>query len=134
MNIRTLGDLVRTTEAELLAYKNFGETCLKEIKDMLAAKGLRLGQALEEGSELADRPDEAGHRVQRRHPGDAPRAHPVLDPRRRALESLKIATLGELISKSEPNCWAEELRTDQPQRNPPAAQRVRPEPPRFRLT
>ena len=54
MNIRTLGDLVRITEAELLAYKNFGETSLKEIKDMLTAKGLRLGQALEEGSELAD--------------------------------------------------------------------------------
>ncbi|MCY2929944.1 MAG: tetratricopeptide repeat protein [Planctomycetota bacterium] len=48
MNIRVLGDLVRTTESELLGYKNFGETSLKEIKDMLSAKGLRLGQALED--------------------------------------------------------------------------------------
>ncbi|MCA9291388.1 MAG: hypothetical protein KDA25_09680, partial [Phycisphaerales bacterium] len=47
MQIRTLGDLLKTTEAELLSYKNFGETSLVEIKSMLASKGLRLGQALD---------------------------------------------------------------------------------------
>ena len=50
MNIRTLGDLTRTTEAALLSSKNFGETSLAEIKEMMQAKGLRLGMALE-GSE-----------------------------------------------------------------------------------
>src|SRR5687768_9030934 len=49
MNIRTLGDLLRTSEAELLAYKNFGETSLNEIKALLAQKGLRLGQAAADG-------------------------------------------------------------------------------------
>ena len=44
MGINTLGDLCRSTEAELLASKNFGETSLVEIKEMLASKGLRLGQ------------------------------------------------------------------------------------------
>jgi DNA-directed RNA polymerase subunit alpha len=44
MGIRTLGDLTRTTEAELLASKNFGETSLVEIREMLASKGLELGQ------------------------------------------------------------------------------------------
>src|SRR5690606_10803835 len=48
MQIRTLGDLLRITEAELMAYKNFGEASLTEIKTMLASKGLRLGQGLEE--------------------------------------------------------------------------------------
>ena len=48
MNIRTLGDLLRTSEPELLAYKNFGETSLSEIKALLAQKGLRLGQAAED--------------------------------------------------------------------------------------
>ena len=48
MGIRTLGDLTKITEAELLAYKNFGETSLNEIKAILASKNLRLGQALEE--------------------------------------------------------------------------------------
>src|SRR5687767_12153714 len=49
MNIRSLGDLLRTSEQELLSYKNFGETSLNEIKALLASKGLRLGQAAEEG-------------------------------------------------------------------------------------
>jgi DNA-directed RNA polymerase subunit alpha len=44
MGIHTLGDLARCTEAELLASKNFGETSLVEIRDMLASKGLSLGQ------------------------------------------------------------------------------------------
>jgi DNA-directed RNA polymerase subunit alpha len=49
MNIRTLGDLTRTTEAALLASKNFGETSLSEIKEMMTSKGVRLGMALEGG-------------------------------------------------------------------------------------
>jgi DNA-directed RNA polymerase subunit alpha len=44
MGVRTLGDLTRTSEAELLASKNFGETSLVEIRDMLHSKGLELGQ------------------------------------------------------------------------------------------
>ena len=39
MNIRTLGDLTRTTEAALLASKNFGETSLSEIKEMMHVEG-----------------------------------------------------------------------------------------------
>jgi len=48
MGIMTLGDLCRSTEQELLASKNFGETSLDEIRDMLTGKGLRLGQFAEE--------------------------------------------------------------------------------------
>jgi DNA-directed RNA polymerase subunit alpha len=48
MGIKTIGDLMRITEAELLSYKNFGETSLKEIKVILETKGLELGLALEE--------------------------------------------------------------------------------------
>ncbi len=48
MNIRTVGDLMKTTESDLLAFKNFGETSLKEIKAILSTKGLHLGMALEE--------------------------------------------------------------------------------------
>lgn len=43
MSIFTLGDLLRITEQEMLSYKNFGETSLKEVKEMLAARNLRLG-------------------------------------------------------------------------------------------
>lgn len=48
MGIMTLGDLCRCTEAELLASKNFGETSLVEIKEMLATKGFSLGQFVPE--------------------------------------------------------------------------------------
>jgi DNA-directed RNA polymerase subunit alpha len=51
MGIMTLGDLARTTEHELLSSKNFGETSLVEIRDMLTAKGLRLGQLAHEKRE-----------------------------------------------------------------------------------
>ena len=47
MGIHTLGDLARTPEEEILASKNFGETSLVEIKDMLSSKGLSLGQIAE---------------------------------------------------------------------------------------
>src|SRR5581483_12037982 len=50
MNIRTLGDLTRVTEQQLLSSKNFGETSLLEIKEMMQTKGLHLGQSLEEGA------------------------------------------------------------------------------------
>ena len=60
MNIETLGDLLNITETELLAYKNFGETSLVEIKTILEPRGLRLGMAREEeaGSGLEIIPEE----------------------------------------------------------------------------
>ncbi len=48
MNIRSLADLVRMTEAELRNFKNFGEASIEEIKSMLAQRGLRLGQVADE--------------------------------------------------------------------------------------
>jgi DNA-directed RNA polymerase subunit alpha len=44
MGLMTLGDLARTSEQELLSSKNFGETSLVEIKEMMSSKGLSLGQ------------------------------------------------------------------------------------------
>src|SRR5262249_34404231 len=55
MNIRTLGDLTRVNEQQLLSSKNFGETSLNEIKQILGAKGLRVGQALEQGATIERR-------------------------------------------------------------------------------
>ena len=53
MNIKTLADLTNVSEADLLSYKNFGETSLNEIKHILNQKGLRLGQALEERKQIS---------------------------------------------------------------------------------
>jgi DNA-directed RNA polymerase subunit alpha len=50
-NIRTLGDLVRRTDEEMLAIENFGKKSLKEIADFLEEHGLRFGMQLEEGDD-----------------------------------------------------------------------------------
>jgi DNA-directed RNA polymerase subunit alpha len=44
MNVLTLGDLTQVTEEELLNGRNFGETSLKEVRELLGAHGLRVGQ------------------------------------------------------------------------------------------
>ena len=46
-NIKTIGELVQRTEAEMLKTKNFGRKSLKEIKEILAEMGLSLGMKLE---------------------------------------------------------------------------------------
>jgi DNA-directed RNA polymerase subunit alpha len=46
-NIKTIGDLVQKTEAEMLKTKNFGRKSLKEIKELLAEMQLSLGMKLE---------------------------------------------------------------------------------------
>lgn len=47
-NIRTIGELVTRTEAEMLKTKNFGRKSLNEIKEILASMGLSLGMKLDD--------------------------------------------------------------------------------------
>jgi DNA-directed RNA polymerase subunit alpha len=46
-NIRTIGELVQKTEAEMLKTKNFGRKSLNEIKEILSEMGLSLGMKLD---------------------------------------------------------------------------------------
>ncbi len=46
-NIKTLGDLVRKAEGDMLKYRNFGRKSLKEIADILDGMGLELGMDVE---------------------------------------------------------------------------------------
>ena len=106
MNVRTLGDMVRKTEPELLAYKNFGETSLREIKQLLESKGLHLGMHREEDQKRA--------RSQRLRLGPAentilakPIAELELSVRaRKCMQRLNIETLGELVDKTEADLLA----------------------------
>ena len=50
-DLRTVGELVRKDEAELLAVRSFGKTSLREIKRKLEELGLSLGISLPEGFE-----------------------------------------------------------------------------------
>jgi len=103
MSIRSLGDLLRITEAELMSYKNFGESSLVEIKKMLSAKGLRLGQGLEDAHRAARRA------LMEQYKGsgqEAVLAKPVSDLQlsvraRKALQLLTIQTVGDLASHTE---------------------------------
>ena len=45
-NIKTIGDLVVKTEAEMLKFRNFGKKSLNEIKAILTSMGLSLGMKL----------------------------------------------------------------------------------------
>ena len=106
MNVKTLGDMVRKTEAELLAYKNFGETSLREIKQLLESKGLRLGMHKEEEQKRA--------RAQRLRLGgqeNAVLAKPIMDLElsvrsRKCMQRLNIETIGDLCEKSEADLLA----------------------------
>ena len=101
MNMRNLGDLLRTTEAELLGYKNFGETSLNEIKALLASKGLRLGQNAEPGAALTRRPAATTGNVATEVLGKTVGDMELSVRSRKALQRLNINTLGELASRTE---------------------------------
>ena len=102
MNIMSLGDLVRKTEQELLSYKNFGETSLNEIKEILGSKGLRLGMAREEAVlsiESAHQRYTTGENVEAMN---RPLADLELSIRaRRTVEALGCLTLGDITQHSE---------------------------------
>ncbi|MFP4056885.1 MAG: DNA-directed RNA polymerase subunit alpha C-terminal domain-containing protein [Candidatus Brocadiia bacterium] len=103
MNIHTLGDLVSHTEEELLASKNFGETSLQEIKEMLAARNLRLGQDREEAiPSIEHEPEEEAPAPEGVEADQAVLATPISEldlslRSRKCMERLGIATLGQLI-------------------------------------
>lgn len=102
LNIVTLGDLTRVTEQQLLNSKNFGETSLTEIKQILDNKGLRLGQSVEQSAKSTR------HSINFEEYSPQERAHfekPVgelgLSVRaRKCMNRLGIATVGELIAHS----------------------------------
>ncbi|MCZ7645420.1 MAG: tetratricopeptide repeat protein [Planctomycetota bacterium] len=106
MNVKSLGDLVRKTEQELLAYKNFGETSLTEIKHLLESKGLRLGMFRDEENKRA--------RAQRMRTGNSENAalmKPATDLElsvrsRKCMQKLNIETIGDLCEKSEADLLA----------------------------
>jgi DNA-directed RNA polymerase subunit alpha len=98
MNIQTLGDLTRITEAQLLASKNFGETSLYEIREILASKGLEIGQFASER-----RPVDLGFDTSQLSPDEqALLNRPVTDLNlsvraRKCMIRLNINTIGDLI-------------------------------------
>ncbi len=101
MGIQTLGDLTKVSELELLGSKNFGETSLVEIREMLANKGLSIGQFVHE-KESADEPVDMSHLS---HEEQALLERPISDLNlsvraRKCMTRLGLTTIGELVRKS----------------------------------
>ena len=101
MGIFTIGDLLRTTEAELLAYKNFGETSLVEIKKILESKGLTLGMALEGQEDDSADEKTAEQQTNKELLNKSVNDIEVSVRVRRALAKLGIQTLADLIGRTE---------------------------------
>ncbi len=101
MGINTLGDLTRTSEQELLASKNFGETSLVEIRDMLSSKGLELGQFAHERVEPEPMFDVAAMSPDEQALLERPISELNLSVRaRKCMVRLGLNTLGELVRKT----------------------------------
>ncbi|MEM1226597.1 MAG: DNA-directed RNA polymerase subunit alpha C-terminal domain-containing protein [Planctomycetota bacterium] len=101
MGINTVGDLTRHTEQELLSSKNFGETSLVEIREMLQQKGLSLGQFASE-KKSNDPPIDTSHMSPDEQ---ALLERPIADLNlsvraRKCMTRLQINSIGELIRKT----------------------------------
>ena len=103
MNIVTLGDLVKLTEQELLSYKNFGETSLNEIKEILTSKNLRLGMKHEEAVASVETTTQRTHATgENAEALNRPLADLDLSIRaRRTVENLGCLTVGDVVQHSE---------------------------------
>lgn len=101
MGIETIGDLTRTTEAELLSSKNFGETSLFEIREMLSSKGLQLGQFAHEKKSSEPPIDTSHMSPDEQALLDRPISDLNLSVRaRKCMARLQLNSIGELIRKT----------------------------------
>lgn len=101
LGLQTLGDLARVSEQDLLKGRNFGETSLKEVRVLLEANGLRIGQLLQQSAsrDALDMPLELAPEA------EAAAQRPIADLNlsvraRKCMSRLNINTIGELIRRS----------------------------------
>ncbi len=101
MDINVLGDLVRRTEQELLSFKNFGETSLTEIKEILHSKGLRLGMPRDEAVASVEVHSTRTYTGEKADIYNKPISHLQLSIRaRRTVEALGCLTIGDIMKHS----------------------------------
>lgn len=101
MGLMTLGDLAETPEMELLSSKNFGETSLVEIREMLASKGLELGQFANQRRDEEPAYDPETLSDDERALMDRPISDLNLSVRaRKCMVRLGLTTIGELLRRT----------------------------------
>lgn len=101
MGIKTLGDLTRISEQELLAGKNFGETSLLEIRELMQVHQLNVGQNLHEKHEETTSFSMKDLSPQEQEELSRPVSDLNLSVRaRKCMTRLGIVTMGELIART----------------------------------
>lgn len=101
MGIMTLGDLTKVSELELLNSKNFGETSLHEIREMMKNKGLVIGQFANQKDVEQETFDPAALSPEDSLVLDRPISDLNLSVRaRKCMNRLGLASIGELLRKS----------------------------------
>ncbi len=104
MGVMTLGDLTETTEQDLLSSKNFGETSLVEIRDMLTSKGLELGQFAAQWKEEEPTYNTDSLSDDEKALLDRPISDLNLSVRaRKCMVRLGLSTIGELLRRTADN-------------------------------
>ena len=100
LGIVTLGDLTEITERELMSSRNFGETSLKEITELLTQHGMRIGENVE-----SRKPDTAAPPADLDPEQRAALERPISDLNlsvraRKCMMRLNITAIGELLTKT----------------------------------
>jgi DNA-directed RNA polymerase subunit alpha len=100
MGVRNLGDLTRLSEQDLMGGKNFGETSLREIKEMMESKGLHLGQFV-----AKEKPRDFGYSDSLSPQQQALLNRPVAELNlsvraRKCMSRLGIATVSDLVVRT----------------------------------
>ncbi len=101
LGLQTLGDLVNVSEQDLLKGRNFGETSLKEVRALLEANGLKVGQGLLQptSAESFDLP--ANLTPEAEAAVNQPIGDLNLSVRaRKCMSRLNVNTIGELVRRS----------------------------------
>ncbi|HEV7999715.1 MAG TPA: DNA-directed RNA polymerase subunit alpha C-terminal domain-containing protein [Planctomycetaceae bacterium] len=99
--IETLGDLTAISEHDLLSSKNFGETSLREIRDILKTRGLSIGQFAARSPLTTPLFTPEAVSPQEQAIIEAPVGDLNLSVRaRKCISRLGLVTIGELLAKT----------------------------------
>ena len=100
LGMRTLGDLTEISEQELMGSRNFGDTSLKEIQELLVANGLSIGcNVMTRKAETSAPPKDLS--PEQRSAMEQPISDLNLSVRaRKCMSRLNISAIGELLSRS----------------------------------
>ncbi len=100
LGLVTLGDLTEISEQELMSSRNFGETSLTEVRELLEQNGLSVGQAIEDKKPDSFVPPSDMSPEQRAAVEQTISDLQLSVRSRKCMSRLNITTVAELITKT----------------------------------